>query len=335
MGMAWLAVPAAEFDLGSNIDRFQHAAEAFFRNLAELNWVAMAVALALWGGMLVARGHGWANALRAAYPRTRIEERLIQGSFLAGAGMNAILPAHGGDAVKIVLAKKSVRGSSYPTIASSFAVLAPFDTAIGICVLAYAFTQGLLPRPPELPDIPAFEIAFWAQHPQLLVFSITALGIAAVIAFTALADNVESFWQRIKQGVVVLTDPPRYLRDVASWQMVGWLCRFGSFWFFLDAFHIGGSVENVLLVMSVQAVATLLPFTPGGAGAMQALLVATLEGSTAAVLSYSVGQQIAIAAWAALLGIVSLLIVFRTTDWRRLLREGRLAQAEAERAHTS
>jgi glycosyltransferase 2 family protein len=322
---------ASQFDLDRNIDRFGHAAEAFFHNLADIGWVAMVIALALWGAMLVARGHGWANALRAAYPHTRIQERLIQGSFLAGAGMNAILPAHGGDAIKIVLAKKSIRGSSYPTITSSFAVLAPFDTFLGLCVLAYALTQGLLPRPPELPDIPAFEIAFWAQHPQLLVFAVTALGIAAVIGFTVLADNVESFWKRIKQGVAVLTDPPRYLREVASWQMVGWLCRFGSFWFFLDAFHIGGSVENVLLVMSVQAVATLLPFTPGGAGAMQALLVATLGGSTAAVLSYSVGQQVAVAAWAALLGIISLLVVFRTTDWRRLLREGRLAQAEAER----
>ncbi len=329
--MIALVLPGAQFDLDRNVDRFGHAAEAFFRNLAGLDWLAMAIALALWGGMLVARGHGWANALRAAYPRTRIEERLIQGSFLAGAGMNAILPAHGGDAIKIVLAKKSVRGSTYPTITSSFAVLAPFDTALGICVLLYAFTQGLLPRPPELPEIPAFEIAFWAQHPDVLVFTITALGIAGVIAFTVLADNVESFWKRIKQGVAILTEPRRYLCDVAAWQMVGWLCRFGSFWFFLDAFHIGGSVENVLIVMSVQAVATLLPFTPGGAGAMQALLVATLAGSDAAVLSYSVGQQIAVAAWAALLGILSLLIVFRITDWRRLLREGRLARAEAER----
>jgi uncharacterized membrane protein YbhN (UPF0104 family) len=333
MDVLW--IPPAEFDLGSNVDRFHHAGEAFFRNLAELGWVAIAIALLLWGAMLVARGHGWANALRASYPRTRIEERLIQGSFLAGAGMNAILPAHGGDAVKIFLAKKSVRGSSYPTIASSFAVLAPFDTALGILVLIYAITQGLLPQPPELPHIPAFEIAFWAEHPQQLVFTITVLGIAAVIAFTALADNVESFWKRIKQGVIILTDPSRYLREVAAWQMVGWLCRFGSFFFFLEAFHIGGSVQNVLLVMSVQAVATLIPFTPGGAGAMQALLVATLAGSDAAVLSYSVGQQIAIAAWAAVLGILSLAIVFRTTDWRRLLREGRIARAEAERAGTS
>ena len=74
--------------------------------------------------------------------------------------------------------------------------------------------------------------------------------------------------------------------------------------------------------MSVVAVSTVLPFTPGGAGAQQALLVATLSGaSRAAVLSYSVGQQVAIAAWTMVLGFTSLLLVFRTANWRGLIRQ--------------
>jgi glycosyltransferase 2 family protein len=313
-------------DLGSNIDRFARAAEAFFDNLAAIGWGALVVALFLWAGMLLARSHGWANALRAAYPRSRVDERFITAAFLAGAGFNAFLPARVGDAVKILLSKKSIPGSSYPAVASSFAVLAPFDTGIGILVLIYALSLGLLPALPEIPDLPAFEIAFWAEHPQLLMFFLTALGIGAVVLFVILARRAEAFWQHIKQGVVILRTPRRYLREVAAWQMVGWLFRFAAFWFFLDAFNIGGSFENVLLVMSVESVAKALPFTPGGAGAQQALLVATLEGpSRAAVLSFSVGQGLAVAVWAALLGFVSLAVVFRITDWRRLLREGRAA----------
>ena len=84
-----------------------------------------------------------------------------------------------------------------------------------------------------------------------------------------------------------------------------------------------------MLVMSVQAISTLLPLTPGGAGAQQALLVATLTGpGPIAVLTYSVGQQIAIAVWTALLGFLALAFVFRTTDWRSLIRR---AQAEADK----
>ena len=43
---------------------------------------------------------------------------------------------------------------------------------------------------------------------------------------------------------MILSDFGRYLRDVASWQAVAWLARFVSFWFFLDAFHIGGSFRT-------------------------------------------------------------------------------------------
>jgi Lysylphosphatidylglycerol synthase TM region len=234
MAMTWA-------DLGSNIDRFTHAAEAFFDNLAAIGWGALAVALFLWAGMLLARSHGWANALRAAYPRSRVDERFITAAFLAGAGFNAFLPARAGDAVKILLSKKSIPGSSYPAVASSFAVLAPFDTTIGIVVLIYALSLGLLPALPEIPDLPAFDIAFWAEHPELLMLFLTALGIAAVVLFVVLARRAEAFWQHLKQGVVILRTPRRYLREVASWQMVGWLCRFAAFWFFLDAFNIGGS----------------------------------------------------------------------------------------------
>ena len=51
------------------------------------------------------------------------------------------------------------------------------------------------------------------------------------------------------------------------------MCRFAAFWFLLDAFRVGGSVENVLLVFGVNQVAGAVPFTPGGAGVQQALLV--------------------------------------------------------------
>jgi uncharacterized membrane protein YbhN (UPF0104 family) len=318
-------------DVGSSLDRFLNAAETFFQNLAAIEWGAMAIALLLWTAMLLARGHGWANALRAAYPDSRVDERLVQASFLVGAGFNAILPARVGDATKVFLAKQSIPGSSYPAVASSFAVLMPFDTTLGLLVLGYALTLGLLPDLPRLPELPAFEIAFWAEHPDLLMFTLTALGIGAIALFVYLSRHAERFWQKVKQGVEILRTPRRYLREVAAWQMVGWLCRFGSFWFFLEAFGIGGSLEGVGVVMAVQSIATALPFTPGGAGAAQALLVATLEGpSRVAVLSFSVGQQIAVAALAVVLGFVALALVFGTRDWRGLIARSRAAEAGAE-----
>jgi uncharacterized membrane protein YbhN (UPF0104 family) len=317
----------AALDVGAQVDRFLEAVERFAESLARIELPYLALALVLSLGLQFCRAHAWANALRAAYPGDAVSERGVVAAFLVGVGMNGILPARGGDALKIVLAKNSIRGSSYPAVISSFAVLAPFDSGIGLLVLLYAITEGLLPAAPRLPELPAFEISFWAANPQLLLFTITLLAIVLVIVVAIVAVRVEAFWQRVRQGVAIFREPRRYLREVFAWQAAGWALRFASFWLFLDAFQIGGSLDSVLLVMSVQAITGALPFTPGGAGAQQALLVVALDGPTyAAVLAYSVGQQVAVTVWSVAIGFIALAVEFRVRDWRTLLRQGREAQ---------
>ena len=140
-----------------------------------------------------------------------------------------------------------------------------------------------------------------------------------------LSIRVKAFWARVKQGVTILRDRRRYFREVWLVQFCGWLFRFTAFWFLLEAFHVGGSVRNVLLVLGVNAVAALVPFTPGGAGVQQALLVKvfahTAAGAT--VAAYSVGQQIAIAAISLAVGFVALVTIFRFRSFKEVIRAGR------------
>jgi uncharacterized membrane protein YbhN (UPF0104 family) len=319
-------MPLADF--ASSAEAFGRAATQFFAHLSEIEWTPFALALLCLAAMQLARAWAWRNVLRAAYPAVRISYLQLSAAYLAGAGINAILPARAGDATKVFLVKRQIPGSSYPAVTSSFLVQTVFDTTAGVLVLLYAISQGLLPRPPELPNLPAFEISFWAEHPRAFLIATGALLLAIVVAIYLLAHRVRAFWARVRQGVIILASPRRYLRQVAAWQGVGWLFRFAAFWFFLEAFGIGGAVGSVMLVMSVQAIANIVPFTPGGAGAQQALLVATLSGpSRTAVLSFSVGTQIAMAAWSVVLGFAAILLVFRTTDWRGLIK-----QAEGEAA---
>ncbi|HXR31980.1 MAG TPA: lysylphosphatidylglycerol synthase transmembrane domain-containing protein [Solirubrobacterales bacterium] len=315
-------------DIASSFESFFDAATAFFRHLSEVEWTAIGIAFGFLLAMQLCRAWAWRNVLRAAYPGTPISFLQLSAAYLAGAGINAIVPAHAGDVTKVFLAKRQIPQSSYPAVTSSFLVQTVFDTTVGILVLLYAIAQGLLPEPPQLPNLPAFEISFWAEHPRTLLIVTGVLLLAIAIGIYLLAHRVRRFWARVRQGLVILTEPRRYLREVAAWQGLGWLCRFAAFWFFLEAFGIGGSVGAVMLVMSVQAIANIVPFTPGGAGAQQALLVATLHGpSRAAVLSFSVGTQIAMAAWSVVLGFTAILLVFRTTDWRGLIQQ---AQDDAE-----
>ncbi|MEZ5076179.1 MAG: lysylphosphatidylglycerol synthase transmembrane domain-containing protein [Solirubrobacterales bacterium] len=315
-------------DLGSSFEFFFERASEFFRNLSQVDWTPFALALLCLLGMQLARAWAWRNVLRAAYPETPIPFLPLSAAYLAGAGINAVIPARAGDVTKVFLVKRQIPGSSYPAVTSSFLVQTVFDTTAGVLVLLYAITQGLLPPLPRIPNLPAFEISYWAEHPQQFAIVTAILLVAIALGIFLLQKRVRRFWARVRQGIVILTQPRRYLRQVAAWQGIGWLFRFAAFWFFLDAFGIGGSVGNVMLVMSVQAIANVIPFTPGGAGAQQALLVATLQGpSRTAVLSFSVGTQIAMAAWSVVLGFAAILLVFKTADWRGLIRE---AEAEAD-----
>jgi uncharacterized membrane protein YbhN (UPF0104 family) len=278
---------------------------------------------------MTCRSRAWFNTLRAAYPRERFRWRRILGAYLAGVGVNSVLPARGGDVVKIYLAKHSVPNSTYPAVTSSFFVESIFDISAGSLVMLFALTQGVLPSIPSLPDLAAFDLSFWAEHPRFALFTVTALFVGLLVLYAVLSIRAVEFWRRVRQGVVILTDFRRYLRQVAAWQGAAWLLRFFSFYFFLEAFNIGGSVENALLVMSVQALSTLTPFTPGGAGAQQALLVFVFRGkaSRSAVLAYSVGQQVAIAAFNVAVAVAALFLIAGTTDFRSIIRRG-----EEERA---
>jgi uncharacterized membrane protein YbhN (UPF0104 family) len=320
--------------LGSSLDAFFNAADSFFSNLAAVQWGSLALALGLHFGHLLCRSRAWFKTLRAAYPRERVEWRRIAGAYVAGVGINSILPARAGDVTKIYLAKHSVPNSSYPAVTSSFFVDSVFDTPVGILVLLFALTTGTLPSLDVLPSLPAFDLAFWADHPRFALFTITFLTLGLLVLFAVLSVRAVVFWSRIKQGVVILTDLPRYLRQVASWMATGWLLRFASFYFFLEAFNIGGSFRNVLLVMSVQALSTITPFTPGGAGAQQALLVYVFRNVApkSAVLAYSVGQQIALAAFNVTCSLIAIFLMLRTLSIRQVVRLGREDKREAEGA---
>jgi uncharacterized membrane protein YbhN (UPF0104 family) len=321
-------VPLAS--LGDSFSAFFDAVGSFFSNLAAVQWPALILALALFTAYLTLRARAALHILRAAYPDAAISFKRVWGAYFAGYGFNAVVPARGGDVIRLFLTKNAVPGSSYPAVAAAFSVEWVFDLTIAVPVLAYAFSQGVFPKPPDFSQLPAFDLAFFASNPRFTLFLLTVLGIAVLVAFALLSARVRAFWARVRQGLTVLFDRRRYFREVWLVQFAGWLCRFAAFWFLLEAFNVGGSVGNVLLVLGVNAVAALVPFTPGGAGVQQALLVKVF-GSGATVAAYSVGQQIAIAALTFALGLAAVVWIFRFRSFKEVIRAGR-EQREAEKA---
>jgi uncharacterized membrane protein YbhN (UPF0104 family) len=205
---------------------------------------------------------------------------------------------------------------------------------MGSLILLFAFSQGVFPKPPDFAKLNAFDLSYLAQHPRFALFLITALAIGVLVGFALLSVRVKAFWDRVKQGFTILRDRDLYLREVFAVQFCGWLFRFAAFWALLEAFNVGGSVKNVLLVLGVNAVSAAVPFTPQGAGVQQALLVKVFGGGALAgstVAAYSVGQQIAIGALTFGIGFAALVFIFRVRSFKEVVARGR-EDREAERA---
>lgn len=319
--------------LGHSFKSFFDSVDKFVSKLAELHWGSLALALVFFGAYLTIRARASFNVLRAAYPSERVRFREMWGAYVAGYGFNNVIPARGGDVIRLFLTRSSIPRSSYPAVGAAFVVDLGFDLCAGGFAIVFTITQGVLPKLPDLSKLNAFDLSYFAAHPRFTLFAITFLAVAAIAATAVLSARVRAFWSRVKQGLTVIFDRRRYFRTVWGVQAIAWLFRFGAFWFMLEAFNIGASPRNVMLVLGVNAISAALPFTPGGAGAQQALLV-EIFGKTAnqaTVAAYSVGQQIAIAAFSFGLGFLALAFVFRIRSFKEVIRRGQAERAAEDR----
>jgi len=320
--------------LASSFGSFFNAVDDFFSSLAALDPLSLIAGLSCFCIYISTRSYAYYNVLRAAYPQENFPFWKIWGAYWAAYGFNNVVPARGGDVMKLFLVRSTVPNSSYPAIGSSFFVEAVFDAVMAVFVLTFAFSQGVFPKPPDFSKLQAFDLSYFASHLRFTLFVVTAAVVALLGLFALLSVRVKAFWQRVKQGVVILRDRPRFIREVFAVQFVAWLFRFAAFWFLLDAFGVGGSVTNTLLVLGVNAIAAIVPFTPGGAGVQQALIVQVFSATatSATVAAYSVGQQIAIGAFSLAVGFGAIIFVFRFRSFREVIAAGKQSRAQdAER----
>ena len=187
-----LAAPAAS--LGESFESFFNAVDSFFSNLASVRLLPLLFALTLFTCYLTLRARASFNILRAAYPGERISFRQIWGAYFAGYGFNAVIPARGGDVVRLFLTRNSVPNSSYPAVAATFVVEAIFDVAMGSLILLFAFTQGVFPKPPEFAKLNAFDLSYLAQHPEFTLFLLTLAAVGGLAGFALLSVRAKAFW---------------------------------------------------------------------------------------------------------------------------------------------
>jgi uncharacterized membrane protein YbhN (UPF0104 family) len=311
------------------MSEFFHAVDVFFEHLAAVHWGALAIALAFHVMKAIVRTFAWRNIIRAAFPGARVQRRTVITAYLAGVGVNSLAPARGGDAVKLYIARHGIEGSNYATLASTLAVETLFDFFVASLLFLWALQQGVLPSLSVLPDLPNVDWTWALRHPRVAFAFALALAVFLAPFVVWAVHHIQELKRRLAKGFAILRDPLRYLKEVVSWQALSWALRFASVWWFLKAFNVPANVENALLVLVVQSLSTLLPFSPGGAGTQQGLTAYVLRGkaSTTALLSFSVGMNIATTVTNVALGFGAIFLSLRTVRWGRLVRPEQPEQA--------
>lgn len=308
------------------------AVGTFFHHLAEVRWAPLGIALGLHLARLVARIPAWRNIVGAAYPAARVPLRTVLGAYLAGVGVNAIVPARGGDLLKLYLVRHRVAETTYPTLGATLIVETLFDSVVAGAILIWALVLGVLPGLDVLPHLPQVDWSWPLRHRhEAIVIAAVWTCVLALLAAIGIR-RARAFKARVRQGFAILGDRGRFLRQVGSWQALSWAFRFASVYFFLQAFQVPATLHNALLVLVVQSLSTLLPFTPGGVGTQQGLLVYVFDRAGTGVagtllLSFSVGMYIATTILNAVVGFACLLAMLRTLRWRSVVA------AEEEKAY--
>jgi uncharacterized membrane protein YbhN (UPF0104 family) len=307
--------------------------QTFFEELADVEWTPLAIACGLQLARLFFRSVAWRAIIAAAYPEARVPLGHVTGAYFAGVGVNAITPARAGDVVKLVLVKHEVQGTTYTTLTPTLVVETIFDMVIASIILLWALFAGVLPAFDAIGDLPSIDWTWPIDHPRPAIV-IAAVWLTVIALLVVIwSRRVQDFKEQVRHGFAILYEPGRYLTHVVSWQALSWVCRIAGVWFFLDAFDVPATARNVMIVLAVQSLSTLLPFTPGGVGTQQGFLVYAFRDTTvgrASLVSFSVGMYVATTVVNVVAGLIALLLIARTIRWKQLIAPEKAAIERAK-----
>ncbi|MFN8224856.1 MAG: lysylphosphatidylglycerol synthase domain-containing protein [Gaiellales bacterium] len=272
--------------------------------VAELDARFLAVALVLQLVAIGAKVTAWRNILAAAFPESSVRWHKVACSYTAGMGLNAFLPARGGDAVKVALLRTQIAGSEVPAIVTTHGVVSAFDVIIGAVLVVTLWLTG---------SLPALTIPQPTASIPLVAAAVAAVALLLLLIRARRPDLLRSTMTKALHGVAILRQPRRYALTVAPFQLAAWACRVAVVYLVLLAFGIEAGIVTAALIVVLGGVSAAVP-VPGGAGTQQVLATYALNGiaSAATAISFSVGLQIGVTVVNTMAGILGAMLLFRT-----------------------
>jgi hypothetical protein len=248
----------------------------------------------------------WHAALAETAPQLRYRDVVL--AHLGGAGFNGVIPAHGGDAVKLALLKRRAPEAPLGQLLGSLGPPAALEALLTALLLAWAVATGVV------------------EMPSPGVIPLPLVGAAAALAaglLWLLARKAPKLLRDVRTGMTALRRPGDLLRNVLPWVLAARAFRFAAIACFLAAVGLSATPVGLLVVMAVL----------GGVGsngpASAPVRIAVLSASLPAVLGQAVSLQTATTLLGALqlsplivnfaISVTVLAITLRTTSPRKVV----------------
>jgi len=264
------------------------------------------VALVFVAGLV--RMRAWHAAVADACPGQPIRYRDVVAAHLGGAGFNGLIPAHGGDAIKLGLLKRRTPEAPFGLLLGSLGPPAAVEAICTSLLLGWALSTEAVGAPSP------------GQIPLPLVGAAAALGAGVL---WLLARRAPKLLRDVRRGMTTLRRPRLLLARVAPWVLAARALRLAAICCFIAAVGLPVTLAGALVVMVVQGgVGSPGPATtPIRIAVLSASLPAALgmphiagEASTALI----VGSQLAVMAVNLTISVVVLAVTLRTTSPRRV-----------------
>lgn len=264
------------------------------------------VLLSVLGGVI--RVRAWHRAMAGVAPQVRYRDVVV--AHLGGAGFNGLVPAHGGDAVKVALLKRRAPEASIGSLIGSLGPPAAVEALVTAFVLAWALATGVLGAPSP------------GQIPLPLVGA--ALAVVSGVLWL-LARKAPKLLRDVRSGMAALRRPGELFAGIAPWVLMARCLRIASLACFIAAVGLPTTLAGAMLVMAVQ----------GGVGSTGPATTPVRMAVLAASLPAAIGvHAISLETAAALMGatqvasmvanltisLVVLGITLRTTSPRQVWR---------------
>lgn len=322
------------------IDRFQTLGDAVWRALrliaeestqVKLGWLVLGTVLYFVSQAV--RTRAWFNILRAAQPDApALRARDVTAAYFAGAGLNGVVPARGGDLVKLYLVHRRAPRAPYSTLAATFVPETLFETAFGTGLVVWALAQGFLPVPVPTHELPGLDVSFVLAHPVVSAIAVGLGAAATVLVVRWVRRRATAFVRRVHQGFAILARPRDFVVGVVTWQVLARALRLVALACSLAAFALPVSVSTAVLVMAAQGGGRIVPLAPVSTGLRLAMLsygfveVTGHAVDIAAITAFTFGLGVLHLAVGLVISAVVLVATLGTPDPRRAIAAARRAR---------